>query len=75
MRFTQQVYELCSQSSDLNLGGICLMSYFIPPGKSNIIFLSWNFTGYINHIPWQALKELDVRLLAITDYEKKKNTL
>lgn len=51
------------------------MSYFIPPGKSNIIFLSWNFTGYINHIPWQALKELDVRLLAITDYEKKKKTL
>lgn len=48
------------------------MSYFIPPRKSNIIFLSWNFTGYNNNIPWQALKELDVRLLAITDYEKEK---
>lgn len=48
------------------------MSDCIPPGKRNIILLQWNFTGYNNHIPWQTLHELDVRLLAITDYEKKK---
>lgn len=28
----------------------CLMS----PEKGKVLFLKWNVTGYINHVPWQA---------------------
>lgn len=40
-------FQIILSSSDLNHGSICLVLDFIPPGKRNLIFPQWTFTGYI----------------------------